>query len=70
MRSRGTKAAADRLAERRYADLAKALAMAQIAQFVKNGLAQRDELANGDIKLRFITGEKFHLGKTSIMRVS
>jgi hypothetical protein len=70
MRSRGTKAAADPLAERRCADLAKALAMAQIAQFVKNGLAQWDELGNGDIELLLISGETFHLGKTSIMRVS
>lgn len=64
-----TTAAADPLAERHRADLAKALVMAQVAQFVKNGLARWDELGNGDIKLRFISGETFHLGKTSIMRV-
>lgn len=62
-------ASADQLAERRYSDIAKALVMGQVAQFVRVGLAQWHELNNGDIEVRFMSGELFHFGKTSIARV-
>jgi hypothetical protein len=43
--------------------------MGQVVQFVRVGLAQRNELNNGDIEVRFVSGELFHFGKTSIVRV-
>lgn len=66
---RDATAGADQLAERRYSDIAKALVMGQVAQFVGAGLAQWNELNNGDIEVRFMSGELFHFGKTSIVRV-
>jgi hypothetical protein len=66
---RDTTASADQLAERRYSVIAKALVMGQVVQFVRVGLAQRNELNNGDIEVRFVSGELFHFGKTSIVRV-
>jgi hypothetical protein len=62
-------ASADRLAERRYSDIAKTLVMSQVVQFVRVGLAQWTELRDGDIEVRFMSGELFHFGKTSIVRV-
>jgi hypothetical protein len=60
---------ANQLAERRYSDIAKALVMGQVVQFVRVGLAQWNELNNGDIEVRFVSGELFRFGKTSIVRV-
>lgn len=60
---RDATASADQLAERRYSDIAKALVMGQVVQFVGVGLAQWNELNNGDIEVRFVSGELFHLGR-------
>ena len=54
---RDATASADQLAERRYSDIAKALVMGQVVQFVRVGLAQWTELNNGDIEVRFMSGE-------------
>jgi hypothetical protein len=66
---RDATASADQLAKRRYSDIAEALVMGQVVQFVRVGLAQWNELSNGDIEVRFMSGELFHFGKMSIVRV-
>ena len=66
---RDATARADQLAERHYSDTAKALVMGQVVQFVRVGLAQWNELDNGDIEVRFMSGELFHFGQTYIVRV-
>ena len=66
---RNARARAEQLAERQYSDVAKALVMGQVAQFVRVGLAHWNELNNGDIEVQFASGELFHFGKTSIARV-
>jgi hypothetical protein len=66
---RDATASADQLAKRRYSDIAEALVMGQVVQFVRVGLAQWNELSNGDIEVRFMSGELFHFGKMSIVRI-
>ena len=66
---RDAMASADRLAKRRCSDIAKALVMGQVVQFVRVGLAQWNELSDGDIEVRFMSGELFHFGKMSIVRI-
>jgi hypothetical protein len=50
-------------------DAARAFVMTCVAQFVADGLADWDKLGNGDIRLRFNTGETFLLSKTAIIRL-
>ncbi|MEI9995619.1 MAG: hypothetical protein WDM91_13565 [Rhizomicrobium sp.] len=43
--------------------------MTCVGQFVADGVADWDKLDNGDIRLRFNTGETFLLSKTAIIRL-
>lgn len=52
------------------ADPERSLVMAYFGQLVADGLAEWDMLANGDIRLRFPTGETFLLAKTVIVRLA
>jgi hypothetical protein len=47
----------DNIAGRFYSDPAKALVMAHIGQFVCDGYAEWTMLDNGDVELRFFSGE-------------
>ena len=43
--------------------------MDSIGRLVADGIAELSRLANGDIELRFRSGEVFHLGGMAITRV-
>jgi hypothetical protein len=51
------------------ADPTKALVMSQVGQLVSDGYAEWSRLDNGDVELRFLSGEIFLLGDTSITRL-
>jgi hypothetical protein len=65
----GTKAMRDAIAGLFQADPAKALVMKYIGQLVADGFAEWDINNNGDIQLRFHTGETFLLKETVIVRL-
>lgn len=67
---RGTKATPDAIAGHFHPDPAKALVMKYIGQLVADGFAEWDVLDNGDIQLRFNSGETFLLGGTVIVRLA
>ena len=70
-RRRGsTRAAPDATAALSHADPAKALLMGAIGEFVADGHAEWDLLANGDIQLRFNTGETFLLTQAVVIRLA
>jgi hypothetical protein len=69
-RLRGTRATPDAIAALFRADPAKALVMTCIGQLVADGHAEWDMLDNGDIQLRFSTGEKFLLAATMLIRLA
>jgi len=50
-------------------DPAKALVMSHIGQLVSDGYAEWSLLDNGDVELRFLSGEVFVLADTTITRV-
>jgi len=52
------------------ADPAKALVMQYVAQLVADGLAEWDVLDNGQVQVRFNTGETFLLAETAITRLA
>lgn len=52
-----------------HADPDKARVMAWIGELIRAGHAEWGILGNGDIELRFMAGEVFHLGETGITRV-
>jgi hypothetical protein len=52
-----------------FADPAKALVMSNIGQLVSDGPAEWSLFDNGDVELRFFTGEVFLLADTSITRI-
>jgi hypothetical protein len=56
-------------AGRFYADPAKALVMTYLGQLVGDGYAEWHMLDNGDVELRFYTGEVFLLADTTILRI-
>jgi hypothetical protein len=66
----GTKATSHAIARLFYADPAKALVMKRVGRFVTDGYAEWDVLDNGDIQLRFNTGETFLLAETVIVRLA
>jgi hypothetical protein len=66
----GTKAMPDAIAGLLQADPAKALVMKYIGQLVADGFAEWDMLDNGDVQLRFNTGETFLLAETVIIRLA
>jgi hypothetical protein len=57
------------LAGRVCADPARTEVMACLGLAVKAGFAQWAALGNGDIELTLPSGEIFHLGPTSVIRV-
>ena len=59
----------DSLTGRFAADPAKALVMSHIGQLVSDGYAEWSLLDNGDVELRFLSGEVFLLADTTITRV-
>jgi hypothetical protein len=62
-------AAPDNIAGRFYGDPAKALVMAHIGQFVRDGHAEWTMLDSGDVELRFCSGEVFLLADATMTRV-
>jgi hypothetical protein len=68
-RTCGTLAMPDSLTGRFAADPAKALVISHIGQFVSDGYAEWSLLDNGDVELRFLSGEVFLLADTTITRV-
>lgn len=65
-----TKATPDASAGFFHADPARSLVIKCIGQFVTDGYADWDLLDNGDIHLRFNTGETFLLAETAIIRLA
>jgi hypothetical protein len=66
----GTDATSDAIAGLFRADPAKALVMTYVRRLVVDGYAEWDMLENGDIQLRFQTGETFLLARTMIIRIA
>ena len=66
----GTDAASDAIAGVFHADPAKALVMSYVRRLVVDGYAEWDMLENGDIRLRFQTGETFLLARAMIIRIA
>jgi hypothetical protein len=66
---RGTAAALEGITGRVYADPAKALVVSYIGQLVGDGYAEWSLLDNGDVELRFFSGEVLLLADSSIARV-
>lgn len=64
-----TVAAPHNIADRFYGHPAKALVMAHIGQFVHDGYAEWTILDNGDVELRFFSGEIFLLSDATMTRV-
>jgi len=60
----------DAIARLFQADPAKALVMQYVAQLVADGLAEWDVLDNGQVQVRFNTGETFLLAETAITRLA
>jgi hypothetical protein len=52
------------------ANPAKALVMSYVRQLVADGHAEWDLLANGEIEVRFRTGDSFIFGETTIIRIA
>ncbi|MGX1790417.1 hypothetical protein ACWIGM_26960 [Bosea sp. NPDC055332] len=48
----------------------KALVMAHIGQLVANGFAVWEKLDNGEIEVRFVSGETYLLAETTILRLA
>ncbi|MCA1453210.1 hypothetical protein I6F35_08275 [Bradyrhizobium sp. BRP22] len=60
---------ADAIAGPLHADPAKARVMAYFRRLVVEGHAEWHMLENGDIRLRFRTGETYLLAKTTVIRM-
>jgi len=66
----GRKAAPDTITPLFHADPAKAFVVAYIGRLVADGHANWDVLDNGDVRVRFRTGEAFLLKETVITRLA
>ena len=66
----GTEAAADALVALARDNPDKALVMKYIGQFVADGYAEWAALSNGEIEVRFTTGETYLLAETTIIRLA
>jgi hypothetical protein len=66
----GTEAAADALVALARDNPDKALVMKYIGQFVADGYAEWVALSNGEIEVRFTTGETYLLAETTIIRLA
>ena len=64
-----TGAPPDNIAGRFNGDPAKAVVMIHIGQFVRDGHAEWTMLDNGDVELRFFSGEVFLLADATMTRV-
>ncbi|MCA6110753.1 hypothetical protein [Bradyrhizobium cenepequi] len=53
-----------------YADPAKARVMAYFRRLVADGYAEWQMLENGDIRLRFRSGETYLLAQTAVIRIA
>jgi hypothetical protein len=53
-----------------HPDPAKALVMTYVGKLVSDGCAEWHMLENGDIQLRFRTGETFLLAETMVVRMA
>ncbi|MBX9841117.1 MAG: hypothetical protein K2Z80_04835 [Xanthobacteraceae bacterium] len=60
----------DPIARRRYADTDKALVMCHLDQLVANGYAAWAERSNGDLEVRFYSGQRFLLARHTITRIA
>jgi hypothetical protein len=67
---RGAEAVANQVAGVIFGDPAKALVMSYVRQLVADGHAEWDLLANGEIEVRFRTGDSFIFGETTIIRIA
>jgi hypothetical protein len=67
---RGTEAKGDAAASLVHADAARALVTGYIRRLVADGYAEWSPLANGDVEVRFRTGEAFVLTETAIIRIA
>ncbi|MBV8574025.1 MAG: hypothetical protein JOZ58_03155 [Acetobacteraceae bacterium] len=65
----GTKPPPDAIARLAHADPARALVTISIGRLAADGFAELDMLDNGDVRLRFKTGETFLLTETGIVRL-
>lgn len=65
----GMRASPEGAREFTYEDPDKAFVMGCIARAVAEGLAEWDRMPNGDIWVRFISGEVFLLAGSSITRL-
>ena len=66
----GTEEAIDALVALAKHDPDKALVMRYIGQLVADGFAVWDILHNGEIEVRFISGETYLLAETIILRLT
>jgi hypothetical protein len=69
-RLRNTKATPDATAGLLYADPVKALVMTCLEQLAADGHAEWSMLDNGDVELRFSTGETFLLAENVVIRLA
>jgi hypothetical protein len=58
------------IARRRYADPDKALVMSCLHQLVADGYAEWADRGNGDIEVRFHSGQRFLLARQTITRLA
>lgn len=70
MTRRRTEAMPDAIAGLGHADPAKARVMVYLGRLVADGHAEWHKCENGDIRLRFHTGETFLLAGTMIIRIA
>jgi len=68
-RTCGTRLMPDSLTGRFAVDPAKALVVSHIGQLVSDGYAEWSLLDNGDVELRFLSGEVFLLADATITRL-
>jgi hypothetical protein len=67
---RGAEAVANKVAGMIFGDPAKAIVMSYVRQLVADDHAEWDLLANGEIEVRFRTGDSFIFGETTIIRIA
>lgn len=56
-------------ARRSYADADKALVLSHLDQLVADGYAEWAERGNGDLELRFYSGQRFLLARHTVTRL-
>jgi hypothetical protein len=66
----GTLASASDVAARFSDDPAKSLVMMYLSQFVENGFAEWRARDDGDLEIRFVTGEIFLMADATMTRLA